>query len=329
MTTDPHTRARQVAIVVVAAAATLAVLVIWRTTDPASLPDRLATHFGDGGRPNGFMSPTGLFAVALGSTLVGAALAIVPSFLLGWQRAMRRTLAGAGAGVAWGMAVLYLMTLRESVGHADPATVRMGAWGIFLPTVAGLVAGVGVAVLTPESPTPTHAAREVRAADLPRRRLRPDERVVLRTGVGSTSPIVWLTSAGVVVLGVVLATSGGSLAGGLIPIVLGLLMLAAMFGLSLQVDRAGVQVRLLGLPWPVARARLDQIASAEVVDLHPREWGGWGYRITPHGRAVIVRGGAGLVVHLDDGNHLAVSTDDADEAAALVNGLVSQPGRAG
>jgi hypothetical protein len=112
-----------------------------------------------------------------------------------------------------------------------------------------------------------------------------------------------------------------------IPVVLGLVPLVAMFGLSLQVDRTGVRVRLIGLSRPIARASLAQIASAEAKDLRPTQWGGWGYRITPHGRAVILRGGTGLVVHLADGKHLAISTDAADEGAELVNGLLTQPGR--
>jgi hypothetical protein len=150
---------------------------------------------------------------------------------------------------------------------------------------------------------------------------------VLTAGVGTPSPLVWLLLVGVVVLGAVLYVTGGSVGGAVIPMVVGVVALVAMFGLSLQVDRAGVRVRLLGLPWPIARAALGQIESAEAQDLRPTQWGGWGYRITPHGRAVILRGGPGLVVHLADGNHLAVSTDAAQEAAELVNGLLTQPGR--
>jgi hypothetical protein len=61
-----------------------------------------------------------------------------------------------------------------------------------------------------------------------------------------------------------------------IPVVLGLVPLVAMFGLSLQVDRTGVRVRLIGLSRPIARASLAQIASAEAKDLRPTQWGGWG-----------------------------------------------------
>lgn len=67
---------------------------------------------------------------------------------------------------------------------------------------------------------------------------------------------------------------------------------------------------------------LERIVSARSETLRPGEWGGWGYRITARGSALIPRGGPGLVLSLAGRRAFAVTLDDADGAASLVNSLL-------
>lgn len=319
-------RAGQWCVLLLAAAPLAVLLVLWAVTDWSTLPDRLATHFGPGGQADGFSSPGAALATALVATGVGTAVAVLGAFRTSWHTVMRRTLAGAGAGFAWLLTLVFVTMLGSNTGHHDPASVQSGAGDVVWPLLAGLAAGVVAALLTPASPA-TAGRTVVDPEDLPHTELRPGERPVLTAGVGRTSPFIWIVTVAVVVLAAVLDVVAQSTAGAVIALVVGVLVLATTYGMELQVDGRGARVRLFGLPWPIARADLADIVSAEATDLSPARWGGWGYRITPHGRAIILRGGAGVVLHLADGSHLAVSTDSAQQAAALVNGLLTSSGR--
>jgi hypothetical protein len=88
------------------------------------------------------------------------------------------------------------------------------------------------------------------------------------------------------------------------------------------VSDAGVVVSLgwLGIPsWLVP---LDTITAAEVEEVSPMSYGGWGYRIRPGVRGVIVRGGPSLRLRRKDRPDLVLTVDDAERGAGLVNALV-------
>ena len=61
------------------------------------------------------------------------------------------------------------------------------------------------------------------------------------------------------------------------------------------------------LLWPRADVALTEIAAARVEDINPIDWGGWGYRVTPRGRAYVVRRGPGLVLERHDRPAIAVT----------------------
>ena len=108
-----------------------------------------------------------------------------------------------------------------------------------------------------------------------------------------------------------------------------LLMAAAALSASFSVVRVTVDTRGLWLrfgPFGVPRKtiRIDSIQRADAEHLHPLSWGGWGYRVLPDRSAFILRSGPGLVVEQHNGRWFAVTLDDTETVAALLNSLVAR-----
>jgi hypothetical protein len=94
------------------------------------------------------------------------------------------------------------------------------------------------------------------------------------------------------------------------------------------VDRRELCIRYGYLGWLRQRVALSRIGAARSFRLEPMEHGGWGYRgsLRFFGRAaVVVRGGPALGLELDVGRQLAITVDDAESAARLINALIAQP----
>lgn len=108
-----------------------------------------------------------------------------------------------------------------------------------------------------------------------------------------------------VLLTISIAVGGGSLIYGLtsmaratdaiavITVVVGVLILGAGFALGWIVvvaDQRGLRVRgSIGVPLKSIPA--DSIREVSVVELSALRWGGWGYRVSPQGAAVVTRTG--------------------------------------
>lgn len=89
--------------------------------------------------------------------------------------------------------------------------------------------------------------------------------------------------------------------------------------LDVTVDMDGLAVSFGSFKWPTKRISLDQIASAESVDLNPWAWGGWGYRWAPGKKsAAVLRKGPAIMVTKHDGRRFAVTVDDAPLGAATL-----------
>ena len=113
------------------------------------------------------------------------------------------------------------------------------------------------------------------------------------------------------------------------------LLLTGMFGLLAfhsvvtRVDSRGVHVSLGSLGWPRLNVAINDVEYATAVQIDPLRWGGWGYRLSSRGPAVVVRRGPGLLLERRTQPPFAVTVDDADEAAAVVNGLIASSRRPG
>jgi hypothetical protein len=72
---------------------------------------------------------------------------------------------------------------------------------------------------------------------------------------------------------------------------------------------------------------MAEITRAEVEDISPMSYGGWGYRIRPGVRAVVVRGGPSLRLVRTDKADLVLTVDDPQTGAGLVNSLLARTQR--
>jgi hypothetical protein len=87
---------------------------------------------------------------------------------------------------------------------------------------------------------------------------------------------------------------------------------------SAVVDHTGLHVRLGPLGWPRKHVRIEDVAAVASDVIEPLEWGGWGYRIMPGRSAIVARRGPGIVVEQRDGRAFAVTIDDPETGAALL-----------
>jgi hypothetical protein len=91
-------------------------------------------------------------------------------------------------------------------------------------------------------------------------------------------------------------------------------------------DRA-VTIHYGRLGWTKQRIDMHRIASAATFQLEAWDNGGWGYRLA-RGRAIAVRSGSAIRLELTNGAQVAITVDDADTAARLINGFLQRDGAA-
>ncbi len=100
--------------------------------------------------------------------------------------------------------------------------------------------------------------------------------------------------------------------------VLGVTALVARMGIVTQVTPEGLQVRLW--PVPFRTYAWSEIASAEVRMYRPIvEYGGWGLRWGPSGKAYNAFGTEGVQLVLTNGNRVLVGSQRASELATALN----------
>ncbi|MFG2978261.1 hypothetical protein ACGFYY_35415 [Streptomyces sp. NPDC048331] len=113
---------------------------------------------------------------------------------------------------------------------------------------------------------------------------------------------------------------------GLALLVLGLVC-TVISTVRVSVDRRGVTVGSALLPRPRLPLPLPlaTITSAATTRIDPvADFGGWGYRLRPNRRGVVLRSGEALSVRTTSGTEYLVTVEDSTTAAALLNGLVER-----
>ncbi len=88
------------------------------------------------------------------------------------------------------------------------------------------------------------------------------------------------------------------------------------------VAKRGVVVSLgwLGVPsWTVP---MNTIERAEVEQVNPMAYGGWGYRLRPGVKAIVTRGGESLRLVRSDKADLVLTVDDAATGAGVINSML-------
>lgn len=284
----------------------LAALVIARLSWGADLPPTVASHW-SGTAPDGFSDTSTYFyvvlAIAVASALLGAAAAIRTALAAALPIA---TTLSATFAAAWILSV----GLTEQAG--DPQQASLG-WWILVP-FAAMAWGLAVYAVLP----PAASSAPAGAGTTLSRPLAATERAVW---IGSTRSAWSLALAVLILAGAIVTALFGALLAAAV-IALSALLISAISAVTLQIDRSGITLRSWGIGWK--RIKLDRIESASAQTLKPSQWGGWGYRISTRGTAVILRGGEGLVAHLSTGRGFAISVDHAEDAARLLNSLIEE-----
>ncbi|MDT0322534.1 DUF1648 domain-containing protein [Streptomyces millisiae] len=311
------TTARRVALVAVPFGAATAAYVGIFLARYDRLPERIATHFGGGGEADDFMGR----ATALwfgGGLLLALGLLFTLSLLRPGGAAGRRLTTALGAGLAVTLGYPLIATVLVNSDLGDPAEARLPMWHL--------------AVLLPAAAAVGWLAWWAAGADPGRAAERPVAALSLADGEAAawsrTAASGALLAAAGLGLGVgVLVTLFGSLPAGLVALALALLC-AAFAGVRVTVDRRGIAVRSVLLPRPRIAVPLHAVAGAASVRVEAvGDFGGWGYRIRPGRRGVVLRSGEALSARLSGGREFVVTVDDSATAAALLNGLVERRSR--
>lgn len=311
---------RRITVAAVAAAAgfavTAAVFVAWR----GRLPDPIATHMGSGGDPDGYTSRDAFLPITAALQLgTGALLAATVWWTRGTSGGQRATTATA-TGLAGFLTYLDVMLLAANRGVDDAHDVRF-ALG-HLGAAAGCAAVTAVlgwfaAGASPADDATAHTAPPPDAgyvADAD-----SSERLVWTRRVASPTLVrlsILLTAAGLA-LGIVSGWPAGLLLGA------SGLLTGAFTAVRVTVDASGLTVGY----GRIARTRvpLDRIAEAGTRNVRALgDFGGWGYRVRPNTRGVILRSGEALELRLAGGDTFVVTTPDARTAADVVNTLAAR-----
>ncbi|MFE7898069.1 DUF1648 domain-containing protein [Streptomyces sp. NPDC057424] len=291
------------------------------------LPDRLATHWDAGsGEPDGSMP---FWAATFFPALIWGVMATIVALALWRARggANGATRGWAGATLGFGGVTLLggqASVVRANLDHADWREADSVTGWVVITLVAAVAVG-GAAL-----PAGRRARAEGPEAGGPTMEVPEGERLVWLSR--TSNPWLHATAAvtGVAAVAAIVAAVGGLmgseaalLAG---PFALASVLVLGCASVRARVSERGLEVALGPLGWPVRRWAAEGIASARVEMRTPAQVGGWGYRLSGLGATVMLRSGECLVIRTGKGKDFAVSVDDAERGAALLNSLIGRRG---
>jgi hypothetical protein len=286
------------------------------------LPEPIASHFGLTGVADGFAGRGTVVAVAAG---LGIGLALLFGLCArgAGSAAVSRWDTGRWfVGLSWATAgILEVVETAGAVanlGGAEASAAVLPGWTLPLALLVGAAAGVLGGLLAPRTPAAGSDPEPVRAVTI-----EPSERVSWSRTAGS--PWSLLAGGALVVGAIAVGVALNAIAG--VALALGGALVLVLSSATVTVDRRGLTVAIGLLGWPRVRVPADDVASAAVADVSAWQFGGWGYRVVPGGRGVIMRSGPALVVTRRSGQRFTVTVDDPGTAAGLLNGIATEVGR--
>ncbi len=271
------------------------------------LPDPVASHWGPSGAPDGHL-PLAAQPLLMVGLLVLALFTTSLFRVEGEPTAEAFGMVGLLGGL--GTALMSLLVYLNWDAPTWDEAGRFEAWHVAVVILGAFLGGI-TGFLLGRRWYPTSAATRT---DGPVIEVRPGERV---TWVGRTTvrwPLFLLAAA---VLFYVVVPGWGIWFAALF-----VLLALAFMQVEANVNNAGLAIRLGGIP--VRRIPLEKVSSARAIDLEPAEWGGWGWRASPRGSAIVLRRGDALELTFVGGRRFAVTVDDAATGAALLNGLLAR-----
>ncbi|MFC4007760.1 hypothetical protein ACFOY2_11020 [Nonomuraea purpurea] len=288
------------------------------------LPEPLATHWGPGSMPDRSMPFTSYLLMVV---LLWAVPWLVMVAMAGRAIARRQ-----GRMLWWGclfalgvmLTGVNAQTLAANLDLSDWSGARLSGWQVVVMLLATLGAAVLAGYLGRGAPD------EPPGQDLapPRMRLRPGQRTVWVSHVVSVLAVV-AALAGLAALAVTGALFlVGTVSGPLVTLLPGFVIITVvgLAGMSLTVTVSGDSL-VIGfgpLGWPARRIPLSRIELAWAEERSPAQVGGWGLRGLPGSATIMLRGGECLVVRYHSGGQLAISIDDAERGASLINALITE-----
>jgi hypothetical protein len=289
------------------------------------LPEPLAVHWGPGSTADGAASfavsvamPVALWAVLWAALLTAAAR--------GLSRRSARAFWWAGL-VGGALFVLGLsgMTLLANLDVASWTEAVLPLWAPLalagVPTAVGALGGY----LGRGAPD----ERDDDGRQPPVLRLRPGRRAVWVSRISNPWPLAVAVVAAVALFALgafeITGVATGPVVAGLLP-ALGVVLLIGLFvsSLTARVADDGVAFGFGPLGWPRRTIRLAKVDRAWTEERNPSQVGGWGVRGLPGSATIMLRGGECLVIGYRSGGQLAISVDDAERGASLINALVSE-----
>ncbi|MGA5821753.1 DUF1648 domain-containing protein [Kitasatospora sp. NPDC094028] len=289
------------------------------------LPERVATHW-DGRDPDDSMP-------LLGAALFPAAVWLVVALAVGLTRRFRPRQSRGWAGPVLAGTGVLLTGAQTSIVHANLDRARWQDAAPMGVEVVAIGAAAGLAVLLTVLATRRHPGERAEPpAGAPVLPLRPGERVAWLSRAANP----WLNLAAVLcglgALGSALAALSGltgirwQLVTPFATVAVALWLFASV---RVRVSAEGLHVGFGPFGRPGRHWKLAELVSARAERRTALQAGGWGYRVNGLGTTVMVRGGVCLVVRTRRGADFAVSVDDAERGAALLNSLLAQAKAAG
>lgn len=286
---------------------------VWAITVSSGVPDPMASHFGADGTADSFSSPVSniiIFAV-----LAVAVLALLTALgLAGLNSGPAARMNAAVMGFTVTLVCLLEVRMFDiQRGLDDAASAELDLVGELWTFGVAVLVGVLLAVVTRPVPDTLPALRGTTA---------PGNRdaSVRVAWFGSATMTVWVQIVVYGITAVFLVTdfAGG---GGVLSQVgyfafLALIILACSTW-RYRVDAEGFSYRsALGIPR--AKVPYDQIVAAELITVHPGEWGGWGYRFNGTGTGLVTGSGPGIRIYRTNRKNIELNCVDAANGIAAL-----------
>ncbi|MCB9658902.1 MAG: hypothetical protein H6726_14720 [Sandaracinaceae bacterium] len=286
------------------------------------LPRPMASHWGMTGRADGSMGVGGFMALFGLHLVVATALIASAGMVRRMKHDTRRNLAVFGGFLASVLGGLLLWTTWVQRGlptwrHAPDMTLSALLVGAAVSALMGQLLGhltVG---------WPGDFSDPYVGGARPTVGLSPDERAVWSRRISAP----WVYLLVVPELGMVAYGLWGDVPALALGGVVVCMILVEMTTCRVTVDEGGLTMRWGSFGLWRHSIPLAEITRAEAIDVEPMAWGGWGYRgsmFLMGKAAVVLRKGPGIRLELKGSRVFAVTVDDAETAAGLLNDLVAR-----
>ncbi|MDG4824955.1 DUF1648 domain-containing protein [Asanoa sp. WMMD1127] len=308
-----HSR-RQIGRVVAAATAAWLPAALLIAVGPGrwpDLPDVLPTHWGGFGQADGFAPAGNVWWTLFGLAAAGGGLAVVGALAHVRRRAAAGMALALAGGLAGGAAAVWCISASAATSGTQLGW-RLVLYPVGLSYAAVVYALAGRGHLRRADGTPRPPGDGAGALSATQRAAwSVVSRSRLFVVVAGAALLVTTFLAAYVAPGAWLGAAAAAVT----------LMLFAETRIT--VDSRGLRLTAGIVHVPITRIPLTEIVEAHAAHIDPMAWGGWGYRVAPGRSALVLRAGPGLVVHRRDGRKFAVTVDDPETPARLLNAMLS------